>query len=48
VRFEALPRRIFFDSCAAQTLRDYDAYIYDGESIPESTSQAAVVFRTVS
>jgi hypothetical protein len=34
--FEALPRRIFLDSCAIQTLRDYGAYIYEGESIPDS------------
>lgn len=32
--FESLPRRIFLDSCAAQTLRDYDAYIYEGQAIP--------------
>lgn len=30
---EALPRRIFLDSCTAQTLRDYDAYIAEGEPI---------------
>lgn len=34
--FESLPRRIFLDSCTAQTLRDYDGYIYEGEPIPES------------
>lgn len=34
--FESLPRRIFLDSCTAQTLRNYGAYIYDGEAIPES------------
>jgi hypothetical protein len=34
--FEALPRRIFLDSCNAQTLRDYDGYIYEGEPIAES------------
>lgn len=33
---DRLPRRIFLDSCTAQTLRDYGAYIYDGEAIPES------------
>ncbi len=31
--FESLPRRIFLDSCAAQTLRDYGGYIYEGEPI---------------
>ena len=34
--FESLPRRIFLDSCTAQTLRDYDGYIYEGETIPAS------------
>jgi hypothetical protein len=34
--FESLPRRIFLDSCTAQTLRDYDGYIYEGEPLPES------------
>lgn len=34
--FESLPRRIFLDSCTAQTLRDYDGYIYEGEPIPDS------------
>lgn len=34
--FESLPRRIFLDSCTAQTLRDYGAYIFDGEAIPDS------------
>lgn len=33
--FEALPRRIFLDSCTAQTLRDYGGYIYDGEPIAD-------------
>ncbi len=32
--FESLPRRIFLDSCTAQTLRDYDGYIYEGETDP--------------
>jgi hypothetical protein len=32
--FEDLPQRIFLDSCTAQTLRDYDGYIYEGEPIP--------------
>jgi hypothetical protein len=31
--FEVLPRRIFLDSCTAQTLRDYGGFIYDGEEI---------------
>ena len=31
---EDLPRRIFLDSCTAQTLRDYGGYIYEGEPIP--------------
>lgn len=31
--FETLPRRIFLDSCTAQTLRDYGGYIYGGGSI---------------
>lgn len=31
--FESLPRRIFLDSCTAQTLRDYGGYIYEGEPI---------------
>lgn len=34
--FEALPRRIFLDSCTAQILRNYGGYIYEGEPIPES------------
>jgi hypothetical protein len=31
--FESLPRRIFLDSCTAQTLRDYGGYIYEAEPI---------------
>jgi hypothetical protein len=31
--FESLPRRIFLDSCTAQTLRDYGGYINEGEPI---------------
>jgi hypothetical protein len=31
--FEALPRRIFIDSCTVQTLRKYGEFIYDGGSI---------------
>jgi hypothetical protein len=31
--FENLPRRIFLDSCTAQTLRRYGGYIYEGEPI---------------
>src|SRR5262249_21089979 len=34
--FESMPRRIFLDSCTAQTLRDYGAFIFEGEAIPES------------
>ena len=34
--FESLPRRIFLDSCTAQTLRDYGGYIYEAESVPLS------------
>jgi hypothetical protein len=34
--FESLPRRIFLDSCTAQTLRDYGDYIYEAEPIPSS------------
>jgi hypothetical protein len=34
--FESLPRRIFLDSCTAQTLRKYDGYIYEAEPIPDS------------
>jgi hypothetical protein len=30
---EKLPRRIFLDSCTAQTLRDYGGFIYEGEPI---------------
>lgn len=30
---ETLPRRIFLDSCTAQTLRDYGAFVYEGEPI---------------
>lgn len=33
---EQLPRRIFLDSCTAQTLRDYGAFIFEGEAIPAS------------
>jgi hypothetical protein len=35
-RFEDLLRRIFLDSCTAQTLRDYGGYIHEGEPVPES------------
>jgi hypothetical protein len=31
--FEALPRRIFIDSCTVQTLRKYGEFIFDGGSI---------------
>ena len=31
--FEGLPRRIFLDSCTAQTLRDYGGFIYEDEPI---------------
>jgi hypothetical protein len=31
-----LPRRIFLDSCTAQTLRDYGGYIYADEPIDAS------------
>jgi hypothetical protein len=40
--FEVLPRRIFLDSCTAQTLRDYGGYIYEGEAIPETDRIAQV------
>jgi hypothetical protein len=33
---ESLPRRIFLDSCTAQTLRNYCGYIYESEPIPDS------------
>jgi hypothetical protein len=33
---ETLPRRIFLDSCTAQTLRDYGGFIYEGEPIPDA------------
>jgi len=32
--FQSLPRRIFLDSCTAQTLRQYGGYIYEGDQIP--------------
>jgi hypothetical protein len=31
--FEVLPRRIFLDSCTAQTLQNYGGFIYEGEPI---------------
>ncbi len=34
--FESLPRRIFLDSCTAQTLRNYGGYIYEGEPVADS------------
>jgi hypothetical protein len=34
--FEALPRRIFLDSCTAQILGNYGSYIYEGEPIHET------------
>lgn len=34
--FDDIPRRIFLDSCTAQTLRDYGAYIYENEPISAS------------
>ena len=33
--FQSLPRRIFLDSCTAQTLRDYGGYIYEGEPVAD-------------
>lgn len=33
---ESLPRRIFLDSCTAQTLRKYGGYIFEAEPIPTS------------
>ncbi len=33
---ESLPRRIFLDSCTAQTLRDYGGFIYEGEPLAEA------------
>ncbi len=33
---QSLRRRIFLDSCTAQTLRDYGGYIYEGEPIDAS------------
>ena len=33
--FESLPRRIFLDSCTAQTLRNYGGYICEAEPIPD-------------
>ncbi len=33
---ESLPRRIFLDSCTAQTLRDYGGYIYEAEPVPDT------------
>jgi hypothetical protein len=34
--FQTLPRRIFLDSCTAQTLRDYGGSIYEGEPIADA------------
>jgi hypothetical protein len=34
--FEALPRRIFLDSCTAQLLGNYGGYLYEGEPIVET------------
>jgi hypothetical protein len=36
INFDALPRRIFLDSCTAQMLRDYGDHIYEGEPIREA------------
>jgi len=33
IGLDAVPRRIFLDSCTAQTLLDYDYYINEGEDI---------------
>lgn len=33
---ETVPRRIFLDSCTAQTLRNYGGYIFEGEPVPSS------------
>ena len=33
---ETLPRRVFLDSCTAQTLRDYGAFVYEGEPITDT------------
>jgi hypothetical protein len=33
VSIDLLPRRIFIDSCTAQTLRDYGGYIYESQAI---------------
>jgi hypothetical protein len=43
--FETLPRRIFLDSCTAQTLRDYGGFIYEGEPIIELLSQSDAVLQ---
>ncbi|RWP98761.1 hypothetical protein [Mesorhizobium sp.] len=34
--FETLPRRIFLDSCTAQTLRDYGGFIYESEPLKDA------------
>ena len=34
--FETVPRRIFLDSCTAQTMRSYGGYIYEGEPVSGS------------
>jgi hypothetical protein len=34
--FETLPRRIFLDSCTAQTLRDYGGYVFEGEPVADA------------
>ena len=34
--FETLPRRIFLDTCTAQTLRDYGGFIYEGEQLDDA------------
>ncbi len=33
--FEALPRRVFLDSCAVQTLGQYGGFLWEGEPLPE-------------
>lgn len=33
-KFEDIPRRIFLDSSALQTLQTYDGFLYENEALP--------------
>jgi hypothetical protein len=38
VEFDALPQRLFLDSCTVQIIGQYGAFIWEGQPIPEADS----------